>query len=181
LHWIQIDCDTCEPQAHWIGLREKLQETTIIIGKSMVSGRFSLKPIHWQSSSARDEEDHPVSFPWLLHLGGQVPGEGSQRWCDGAHCSEFLCMSCIEKCQTSHHQIWDTRPWRSRAEYFSIYEKSGSRSFFKGTIIRPLEAPHLRMHWFPSNSLFVWTMVTLLYISLLHSVATFEQIHRDLC
>ena len=30
LHWIQIDCDTCEPQAHWIGLREKLQETTII-------------------------------------------------------------------------------------------------------------------------------------------------------
>ena len=33
---------------HWIGLRENLQENTIFnMGKSMVSCRFSLKPIHW--------------------------------------------------------------------------------------------------------------------------------------
>ena len=32
----------------WIGLRENLQESPMIfMGKSMVSCRFSLKPIHW--------------------------------------------------------------------------------------------------------------------------------------
>ena len=40
----------------WIGLRENLQESPMILmGKSMVSCRFSLKPIHW-------------SIPWLHWL-----------------------------------------------------------------------------------------------------------------
>ena len=39
----------CWSESHgiWIDLREKLQEASYFIGKSMVSGRFSLKPIHW--------------------------------------------------------------------------------------------------------------------------------------
>ena len=31
----------------WIGLRENLQESPIFHGKSIISCRFSLKPIHW--------------------------------------------------------------------------------------------------------------------------------------
>ena len=37
-----------QPKSQWIGLRENLQESPMIfMGKSMVSCRFSLKPIHW--------------------------------------------------------------------------------------------------------------------------------------
>ena len=38
----------------WIGLREILQENPYSMGKSMVSCRFSLKPIHWQIDDHRD-------------------------------------------------------------------------------------------------------------------------------
>ena len=31
----------------WIGLRENLQESPYLVGKTMVSSRFSVKPSHW--------------------------------------------------------------------------------------------------------------------------------------
>ena len=40
-------------KSQWIGLGENLQESPILMGKSMVSCRFSLKPIHWKSRSAQ--------------------------------------------------------------------------------------------------------------------------------
>jgi hypothetical protein len=44
----------------WIGFREKLQETTYLMGKSMVSCRLSLKPIHSDTLKGKNGT-------WTLH------------------------------------------------------------------------------------------------------------------
>jgi hypothetical protein len=44
----------------WIGFREKLQETTYLMGKSMVSCRLSLKPIHSDTPKGKNGT-------WTLH------------------------------------------------------------------------------------------------------------------
>jgi hypothetical protein len=41
--WIWSYKNICQ----WIGLRENLQESPYLVGKTMVSSRFSVKPSHW--------------------------------------------------------------------------------------------------------------------------------------